>query len=324
MLITMNMDKLQQAILLLTARLSSTSDEIVRPLSNREWHRLHEWMRFLEIDPEMLLALPPEEVLKGWNHTSITHERIKALLQRKEILFASLEKWRRAGIWQVTILDEEYPEVLKKRLDRDAPTILFGCGEPLRMKAGGLSVVGSRKTTADVLAYSRKLGEMAADHDVQVVSGGARGVDQAAMLGCLEQGGESLGVLADSLFKALVSTVFSKYLLQGCLTLITPFSPEVGFSAVKAIQRNKLIYCLSDVGFAVHSGLRGGTWSGVQEAVRKRWIPIWVRKMDDPDAGNSELITAGALAAPTSINDVDFNYLMKAELQLDLFDLMEM
>ena len=317
----MNMNDTQYIAMLLAGYFSKAEEEPVKPLSNREWHRLHEWMTFQDIAPERLLHDDPAAVLTGWDDTAITVERIEALLHRRSALALAMEKWSRTGIWLKTILDDNYPAILKDRLDR-APVLLYGFGVMKDSPYKELSIVGSRNTSEEALQYARKLGEMAAEHNIQIVSGGARGVDQAAMLGALESGGYSLGILADSLLRAVSIKVFREHLMQKRLTLISPFSPEAGFSAGNAMQRNKLIYCLSDVRFAVQSGTKGGTWSGVLEAIKKRWIPVWVRRTDDPEAGNNELISAGALEAPNSIDDLDFDTLMSAQLQPDLFDLM--
>jgi len=75
---------------------------------------------------------------------------------------------------------------LKKRLRRDSPAVLFGCGNKALLNGGGLAVIGSRNATKQDLAYSRGLGELAASNGYSIVSGGARGVDEASMLGALE------------------------------------------------------------------------------------------------------------------------------------------
>ena len=73
--------------------------------------------------------------------------------------------------------------------------------------------------------------------------------------------------------------------------LITPFSPEAGFNAGNAMQRNKYIYCLSDASVVVHSGnpetskngKGGGTWTGAMENLT--WVPLWVKPSSDTKSG---------------------------------------
>jgi predicted Rossmann fold nucleotide-binding protein DprA/Smf involved in DNA uptake len=52
-----------------------------------------------------------------------------------------------------------------------------------------LAVVGSRDASEDALEFAHKLGQQCARQQVPLVSGTARGVDQAAMSGALDGGG---------------------------------------------------------------------------------------------------------------------------------------
>jgi predicted Rossmann fold nucleotide-binding protein DprA/Smf involved in DNA uptake len=159
------------------------------------------------------------------------------------------------------------------------------------LNGGGLAVIGSRNVNDEDLAYSRNLGALAAGEGYSIVSGGARGVDEASMLGALEAEGTVIGVLADSLLRACTSAKYRKYLLANNLVLISTFYPEAGFNAGNAMQRNKYIYCLSDAAIAVQSGTKGGTWSGAMENLKKQWVPLWVKRTADTLAGNSAIVT---------------------------------
>ena len=72
--------------------------------------------------------------------------------------------------------------------------------------------------------------------------------------------------------------------------LISSFNPEAGFTVGKAMQRNKYIYCLSDKALVVRSGIKGGTWEGAIENMKKQWVPIWVRR-DSDGFGNTALLS---------------------------------
>src|SRR5262249_4569703 len=141
----------------------------------------------------------------------------------------ALEKWQRAGLWVMTRSDPDYPSRLKKRLKLETPPLLFGCGDRRLLDLGGIAVVGSRKTTQDDLSYTSRLGGAVALQGFSVISGGARGVDEAAMLGALEKEGTVIGVLADSLLRAATSARYRKGLMSKNLALISPFSPEIHF-----------------------------------------------------------------------------------------------
>ena len=66
---------------------------------------------------------------------------------------------------------------------------------------------------------------------------------------------------------------------RGDLCLVTPYSPNAGFSVGAAMGRNRLIYCLADYAIVVASDAeKGGTWAGATEALKNGWVPNVVRK----------------------------------------------
>ena len=225
----------------------------------------------------------------------------------------SVERWERSSLWIMTRSDDDYPQRIKDRLrPGKSPHILFGCGNRRLLQDDGnvLAVVGSRDADSVDLAYSRDLGQKAANSGWSVVSGGARGVDEAAMLGALDAEGKVIGVLADSLLKTSLSKKYLRHLMDDNLVLVSPFNPEAGFNVGNAMGRNKYIYCLSDDAVVVRSDTKGGTWKGAEENQKNNWVPIWVKHTDD---GNHRIVQRGANWLPQSIEDVDVSTLMETE-----------
>ena len=65
------------------------------------------------------------------------------------------------------------------------------------------------------------IGQRCAREDIQVISGGAKGVDQEAMLAALGQGGTVVGILADNLGRATVSGKYRQAIRDGRLVLLS-------------------------------------------------------------------------------------------------------
>jgi predicted Rossmann fold nucleotide-binding protein DprA/Smf involved in DNA uptake len=314
-----------QAILLLTAHFKKAESGAAKPLTPKEWGRFAEWLRQRSLTPEHFLRGDLEDLLGGWHDKTVSVERVSGLLERGPALAISMEKWLRSGLWVMTRSDPDYPRRLKQRLRGDSPAVLFGCGNRVLLNSGGLAVVGSRNVRDADLEYSSKLGVLASEAGVSIVSGGARGIDETAMLGALGAEGTAVGVLADSLLRACTGAKYRKYLLDNNLALVSPFYPEAGFNAGNAMQRNKYIYCLADAALAVHSGKKGGTWNGAHEDLKNGWVPLWIKPTDDPESGNAQLIAAGASTAPTSINEVEVAAFFRSSEKhtkpnLELFD----
>lgn len=89
-------------------------------------------------------------------------------------------------------------------------------------------------------------------------------------------------------------------LLDGQLVLISPYDPSAGFNVGNAMQRNKLIYALSDTSLVVSSDLdKGGTWAGAIEQLDKlRFVPVYVRSTGGSSPGLDALRSKGALPWP--------------------------
>lgn len=301
----MNLLPAAQATLLLTSYFGNANNDEMKPLTNSEWGRFALWLKTKETNPADLLTPDAVSLLSGWQDRSVSVERILALLGRGHSLALAVEKWQRAGLWIVTRSDREYPQRLKSRLKNYSPPVLFGCGNKALLSQGGLAVVGSRNAGHQDIAFTQQVGEKAASEGKSVVSGGARGVDETAMLSAMNRGGTVIGVMADSLLRAATSAKWRKGLMDGNVVLISPFYPEAGFNAGNAMGRNKYIYCLADSALVIHSGKKGGTLNGAEENLKKGWVPLWVKPTDDLEAANADLVAKGARWCAAEIQAVD-------------------
>lgn len=146
------------------------------------------------------------------------------------------------------------------------------------------------------IAFAKEIGSSAAKQDMHICSGCAKGIDEAGMLGALENGGKSIGVVPSNLFRTTTSKMYRNHIADGRLVLVSSVSPETRFSAWNAHERNKHIYCLSDAAVVVCSKKgKGGTWQGASENLKNKWVRLWVRNTDDADSGNTELERKGAI-----------------------------
>ncbi|MDF3932212.1 DNA-processing protein DprA [Pseudomonas citronellolis] len=297
-----------QSILLLTSYFSKSAGD-AKPLSPTEWGRFALWLNEQGKTPADLVTAEPRAVLQGWQDDKISLARIEQLLGRGHALALALEKWSRAGIWVLTRSDADYPKLLKQRLRNSAPPVLFGCGNARLLNQRGVCVVGARKADEADLGFATALGERIAVAGFSVVSGGARGVDEAAMLGGLNQDGTVIGIMADSLLSAAMASKWRKGLMDNNLVLVSPFYPEAGFNAGNAMARNKYIYCLSQAAVVVRSDTKGGTWSGAIENLKKAWVPLWVKRVQDVQSGNQALISEGGYWLQGAVENLDIQSL---------------
>ncbi len=292
-----------QAVLLLCGTFTRDESPTAKPLSPREYSRLSSWLKRQQQRPADLLQTrqdwyPAEE--PGLPKA----ERLRTLLGRGVQLAVALERWQRLGLWVLSREEARYPLRLRRNLGVLAPPVLYGIGDVGRLDRGGLAMVGSRNVDEECLAYTRQVAEHCAAAGLQVVSGGARGVDQAAVAAALEADGGAVAVLADRVDRAATSRDAREPLRCGLLTLLTPYEPESGFTIGKAMGRNKLIYALADSALVVRfTHGEGGTWAGAMEQLDRNLrgaacVPVFVRLACNPEDGCEELCSRGAIPFP--------------------------
>lgn len=107
--------------------------------------------------------------------------------------FAKLEAHDRILEWR----EPGYPALLAALAD--APRFLFArMGEPI-LDTPALAVVGTRTPSPEGLRRARKLAYLLAKQNITVVSGLARGIDEAAHRGALDVGGRTVAVIGTPL-----------------------------------------------------------------------------------------------------------------------------
>jgi len=296
-----------KAILLLTAPLIvSKKREPTDILSLKEYNVLVRALHGLGAQPQDLLNSQSKSIL-GELPDGLDRKRLETLLNRGFLLSQALIEWHRRGIWIISRADASYPKRFKGKLREQAPAVLYGCGDRALLEQGGLAVVGSRNITDVLKEYAEKIGALAAESCVSIVSGAARGIDSSAMGGALQNGGTVIGVMADSLGRAALAKSNREALQEENLVLISAYDPSAGFNVGHAMQRNKMIYALADAGLVVTSDYnKGGTWAGAIEQLEKlHFAPVFVRDGANCGHGNAALIKHGGLHWPEPQNRQD-------------------
>ncbi len=307
-----------KAILLLTAPLiigRSKSKEPADLLTLGEYMKLALCLQEMGKQPADLLETNIDKIL-GNRHHILDRNRLKRLLDRSFLLSQVIERWQTRAIWVISRTDEAYPQKLKVRLKKNSPSLLYGCGDREILNSGGLAVVGSRNANDSLIKHTQEIGHLAAKARQTVISGAARGIDRAAMSGALEAGGKVTGVLADSLEQTAMTREHRNLLLEGQLVLISPYDPNAGFNTGHAMQRNKVIYALSDAALVVNADMnKGGTWAGATEQLeRLRLVPIYVRSTGEPSKGLEALKAKGAMPWPNSVNADNLDTVLRPDI----------
>jgi len=298
------------AIALACTALVTTGDGSVKPLTATDWTGLSSSLATAEMRPRDLIGMDGETIAARLGLAAEPAQRLASLMSRGGQLGLEVERLAGLGIWIVTQADEAYPENLKKRLGRTAPPVLFGSGPRGVLGERGIGVVGSRDADEEALAYASKLGGLCAEQGFTIVSGAARGIDITAMLGCVERGGQAIGITVDPLERLIRRADLRAAIADELLTLATPFLPGTRWFQGNAMRRNRLIYAAAEAAVVVTTAAgSGGTWAGAVENLKADWVPLHVREVESE--GNRLLIAEGGLPLTADLEGLSVEALLQ-------------
>jgi len=278
------------AALLLTQRLVAAA---ALPLKASEFWALVESVD----DLGALLGRGPDEVSKAAHVDASTGARIAALLDAATGFAFALDDAQQRGLQVVSGLSKDFPAVLKERLGRAAPPVLYALGDVKLLGRPALGIVGSRAVSDAGAQACRQAVAAVVAAGFGVVSGGAKGVDRLAMNAAIKAGGQAVGVLADSLSRSAREPEVRRAVTDGLVCLCSPYKPTAEFTVANAMGRNKLIYALSTATLVVECQEgTGGSWAGAVEALRARTAPVLTWTGEGASPGNFALVRRGAHA----------------------------
>jgi DNA processing protein len=146
--------------------------------------------------PEAVLSAPAESMadLPGVTRRLVDRLRDPRLL---EAAAAEMESAKRQSIRILIREDPEFPGILAQL--PDPPPLLYVRGSLIAGDDPAVALVGSRRASPYGLEMARSLAAEMAFAGVTVVSGLARGIDEASHRGALEGGGRTLAFLGSGI-----------------------------------------------------------------------------------------------------------------------------
>lgn len=154
--------------------------------------------------------------------------------------------------------NDDYPEKLKHCAD--APILLFGRGDFDLNKRKVLSVVGTRKITSYGTAFCKKLIEDLAELNPVIISGFALGTDICAHLSAIENGLQTVGVLAHGLDRIYPPSHLKHVRkMEENGGFLTEFWSGSVPDKENFVRRNRIVAGISDATIVIESALKGGS-----------------------------------------------------------------
>lgn len=175
------------------------------------------------------------------------------------------------------------------------PVLLYCRGELSLVTSGGVAVSGSRAASEVTLHFAAEVAKRLAKSSVNIISGQAAGVDEAAHAAALAAGGTTTAVLAEGLLNFQPRSALRSAAPESAL-FVSEFDPSAGWSVYNAMKRNTTIAALADVVVVVvAANLRGGSWAQAKlclEAGKRLLVPAFPSSIAP---GNQRLIEMGAI-----------------------------
>ena len=209
---------------------------------------------------------------------------IVLLLGRERQLDGYLLAAEKAGVTVITRLDNRFPRKLREQLGARCPAALFCRGDLRLLQRPCISVVGSRHLAQPGAQFAAQAGCLAAKEGFTLCSGDAMGADRTAQEACLRGGGSVLIFPATELVYCPARENVL-YAAEGGF--------ELGFSAQRALGRNRFIHAMGEKTLVAQTGFgKGGTWSGSLDNLQHEYSPLFV--FDDGSEGARALCARGA------------------------------
>ncbi|MFH2056194.1 MAG: DNA-processing protein DprA [bacterium] len=196
-------------------------------------------------------------------------EQIHAARPLLPLVVERLEDYERRGIDLVTVLDPDYPDLLRE-IDAPPPYFYYS-GDLEILRLNTVAIVGSHEASAEGIAEAVRLGKKIAATGAVVVSGLARGIDGGAHVGAIQDEGRTVAVLGsglDEIYPPEHAELAEQIKAHGLL--LSEYRPETKVAASRLIARNRVIVGLarSVIVVEVTEG-SGGTVAAISETQKQ-------------------------------------------------------
>ena len=240
-----------------------------------------------------------------------------------------IDEYSKKGVRLITIIDEEYPKLLRQT--EIPPLVLYTVGDLKLLNEKTFSIVGSRKCLPVSKELAKSYAKDLVENGYCLVTGTAEGVDTAVIESALSNGGKVISVVAggiDNVYPTSNTALIERVKKQGLV--ISEYPPEVKAMPYFFPLRNRIIAGLSKGTLIVSAKLKSGTMYTAEYAnVYGRdvfAIPYGVGV--ESGAGCNDLIKRGAILTDSVDDILDFygetkkQKIILTPLEKEIFDVL--
>jgi DNA processing protein len=262
-------------------------------------------LQYLKKDPS--LQMKPQYIQQNlFSSTAHTNLPSTTSLQT-EIIIEQIRQYEKNGIKVITILDENYPSLLKEIYQ--PPWVLFAKGNlSLLEKQPKLAVVGSRQATQYGKSAIRLLFPPLVEKGVVIVSGLANGIDTLAHEYAMKNGGDTIALIAGGLnhIYPKENAELAREMMKTQL-VVSEYPPNTKPERWHFPARNRIISGMSNGTFIIEAKRKSGSLITANYAVNEgREVFSLPGSIFNPySLGTNDLIQQGAKLVMSSEDILD-------------------
>jgi len=257
--------------------------------------RLNRLLKKLELEKYQVddfVKAPASDLTLEYKFTESMVTSLKSDTDKSEEI---LEELLKHDVHILSLTDSSYPSQLYDILVEDAPPVLFIKGNLNVLSKHGVGICGSRKASENGIQLIRGASGEFAKRNINIISGYANGIDLAAHLGSLEQGGVTTFVLPLGILNLQVKGALTELISENNYLVMSEFIPRIGWEIHNAMRRNLTICGLSKAIILVEPGLKGGTFEAGKAAIKyNRPLFVVEHEAQLDQEGNKYFVQRGA------------------------------
>ncbi len=228
----------------------------------------------------------------------------------------------RHGVRMITLLDDDYPAILRRM--SDPPVVLYVRGEwNPEDEWRPVSVVGSRLSTPYGMTIARRFSRELAEAGSTIISGMAHGIDTAAHWGALDAGGRTIAILGSGMAQLYPkeNETLAARICNGHGAVVSEFPMNMRPSRTSFPQRNRIVAASSKATLVVEAPHFSGSMITARLSAEEYGNNVFAvpGPIDRPSsAGCHALIRDGAILCTSSREILADMHWEKSSRQMEL------
>ena len=229
------------------------------------------------------------------NEFGIDKKTVSFIKTAGDFLPSATEEYQKiidAGINIIPFFSDTYPDRLNRLTAGNTPSLLYVYGNINIFKIKGAAILGDKNVSSRGEFISYMAAKELVSRGINVISGLAKGADNAAHRSALEYGGVTMALVPYGILKLNIPELIKPVYDPERFLAVSCFKPEDASNKYNAFIRNRLICALSHAVFIVESPESGGIFEAAKSAHNLK-IPLYTAEYSEyPESasGNKKIL----------------------------------